>query len=93
MGDHMIHLRQNVVDAGAAFNSHQTSLEQLKRRVRALRRNVSRPLRAVTWLVTLILIWIGLSQLAIVRWGIGLWQRRPQQAEVPKHTDSDGTAR
>jgi hypothetical protein len=75
MGDHMIGIRQNVVDAEAAIGSHRTTLGQLQTRVGALRRNVDRPIRAVTWAATLLLIWIGLSQLAIVRWGIGLWQR------------------
>ena len=76
MGDRVIHIRQNVIDAEVAIISHQTTLEQLKKRVRVLRRDVSCPTPAIAWVVSLILIWIGLSQLAILRWGIGLWQRR-----------------
>lgn len=93
MGNHMMGIRQNVVDGEAAISSHRTTLEQLDARVGALRRNVDRPIRTVTWAATLLLTWIGLSQLAIVRWGIGLWQRRHPRMEEPQHTGTAGTAR
>jgi hypothetical protein len=28
----------------------------------------------IAWGVTLLLIWIGLSQLALIQWGISLWR-------------------
>lgn len=83
MGEHMMSFRQNVVDADAALDSHRRALQQLQARVCAARQNVGRPIRAVAWGATLLLIWIGLSQLAVVRWGISLWQRRaPRRGEL-----------
>jgi methyl-accepting chemotaxis protein len=76
MADHMMIIRQDVVDADVVLSSHRDNLQQLQTRVRNARRNVDRPIQTVAWGTTLLLIWIGLSQLAIVRWGIGLWQRR-----------------
>ncbi len=81
MGDHMLGIRQNVVDADAALSSHRSNLEQLQTRVGTARQNVGRPIQTVAWGATLLLIWIGLSQLAIVRWGVGLWQRRAPRAD------------
>jgi len=43
--------------------------------VAKLRQNVAHPMRVVAWGVTLLLIWIGLSQLALIQWGISLWHR------------------
>jgi hypothetical protein len=89
MGDHMLGIRQNVVDADAALSSHRSTLEQLQTRVGTARQNVERPIQTVAWGATLLLIWIGLSQLAIVRWGIGLWQRRATQTAEPEEVASD----
>jgi hypothetical protein len=92
MGDQMMDIHENVVDAETAINSHQTTLEQLQRRVWALRRNVGRPIQAAAWAATLLLIWIGLSQLAILRWGVGLWQRRHPRTDERQGTGTEGTA-
>jgi hypothetical protein len=89
MGDHVLGIRQNVVDAGAALSSHRSTLEQLQTRVGIARRAVDRPIQAVAWGATLLLIWIGLSQLAILRWGIGLWQRRAPRRAEPERIASD----
>ncbi|MGD2147820.1 MAG: hypothetical protein PVH41_14080 [Anaerolineae bacterium] len=89
MGDHVLGIRTNVVDAGAALNSHRDTLEQLQTRVGAARENLDRPIQTAAWGATLLLIWIGLSQLAILRWGIGLWQRRAPHRAEPQDTVSD----
>jgi hypothetical protein len=75
MGDHMLNIRQDVSSANAAIGSHTGVVQQLKERVHALRENVDQPIRMVAWGATLLLIWIGLSQLALIQWGIGLWSR------------------
>jgi hypothetical protein len=80
MGDHMLGIRQNVVDADEAIGSHLSTLRQLQTRVAVVRRTVDRPIQLVAWGATLLLVWIGLSQLAILRWGISLWQRRVRSA-------------
>jgi hypothetical protein len=89
MGDHVLAIRENVVDAGAALSSHHSTLQRLDGRVGTARRNVDRPIQTVAWGATLLLIWIGLSQLAILRWGIGLWQRRRQRGAEPQGIASD----
>ncbi len=76
MGDHMVEIRKNVTHVDTALSDHRSNLQQLQVRVRTIRQNTNHPIQMVAWGTTLLLIWIGLSQLAIVRWGIGLWQRR-----------------
>jgi hypothetical protein len=80
MGDHMVAIRQNVTEVDGALSSHRDTVQQLRTRVWTVRQDVDRPVQTITWGATLLLTWIGLSQLAIVRWGIGLWQRRTTQA-------------
>jgi hypothetical protein len=88
MADVMVGIRQNVVDADAALSSHRNTLRELETRVGAVRGNVDRPIQTVAWGATLLLIWIGLSQLAIVRWGIGLWQQRATKTGEPQDVAS-----
>ncbi|MGD2143601.1 MAG: hypothetical protein PVF54_03885 [Anaerolineae bacterium] len=88
MGDHIMGIRQNVVNGGAALSSHRANLRRLQTRVQIVRRNVDRPVRTAAWGSTLLLVWIGLSQLAIVRWGFSLWQRRRPQTGEPQETSS-----
>lgn len=73
MGGHMLGLRTNVVDADMAIGSHRRTMLELRDRVQGVRQSIAGPIRAVAWGVTILLVWIGLSQLAIVRWGMDLW--------------------
>ena len=82
MGGYMREIRQNAIDADKALSSHRATLRELHTRVRGVRRGVDRTIRMVAWGATLLLIWIGLSQLAIIRWGVSLWQRRAPQDPV-----------
>lgn len=74
MGDRILDIRENVANANTAISGHRDVVQQLRERVVALRQNVRHPIRIVAWGMTLLLIWIGLSQLALIQWGIGLWQ-------------------
>lgn len=89
MGGYLKGIRQNAVEADAALSSHRGTLRELQTRVRAVRREVDRTIRMVAWGATLLLIWIGLSQLAIVRWGVSLWQRRAPRRGASQDTGSD----
>ena len=60
--------------ANAAIGSHADVVYRLQDQVHALRGNVGQAVRAVAWGITLLLIWIGLSQLALIQWGISLWR-------------------
>jgi hypothetical protein len=93
MGDYMNGIRQNAVDADRALANHRRTLQDLQARVRAIRQNVGRPIRVVAWGATFLLIWIGLSQLAIVRWGVSLWQRSAPGPEAPHDAESDADNR
>jgi hypothetical protein len=75
MVDQVIGIRENLIEADRVISAHRTTIQQLRERVQSVRENVAQPIRAVAWGTTLLMIWIGLSQLAILRWGIGLWQR------------------
>jgi methyl-accepting chemotaxis protein len=88
MGDYMKGIRQNAADADRALANHRRTLQDLQARVRAIRPNVGRPIRMVAWGATLLLIWIGLSQLAIVRWGVSLWRRRALRRGAPQDVGS-----
>jgi|GEM_PF-5364285 len=73
MGDHMLGLQRNVADADMAVDSHRLTMLEVRERVQGVRQNIAGPIRAAAWGTSILLVWIGLSQLAIVRWGIGLW--------------------
>lgn len=83
MGDHMLGLQENVIDADAAVSSHRNTMQQVRSRVVRVRHNVHGPIRAVAWGVTILLVWIGLSQLALVRWGVRIWPRSLCASESP----------
>ena len=88
----MTGIQRNVRDADIALGNHRSTLETFQTGVRAARRNLDRPIQTVAWGITLLLIWIGLSQLAIVRWGIGLWQQdttRRDDAQEEGRTQTD----
>jgi hypothetical protein len=72
MGEHMLNIRQDVSDANAAIGSHTDIVQRLQDQVHALHENVGQPIRIVAWGATLLLVWIGLSQLALIQWGISL---------------------
>ena len=80
MGEHMVGIQENVGDADAVLSSLRETLGQFETRVGDASRNLDRPIEAAAWAATLLLSWIGLSQLAIVHWGIDLWQRRDTKA-------------
>ena len=86
MGNQMTVIGESITDADAAIGGLGESLAELQSRIDAARQNLVRPIRTVAWGATLLLIWIGLSQLAIVRWGIGMWQAPPSRAESPTDT-------
>ncbi len=73
MGDHMLGLQENVLDADAAVSSHRQTMQEVRSHVVLVRQNVHGPIRAVAWGGTVLLVWIGLSQLALVRWGVRIW--------------------
>ncbi len=74
MGDHMVGIRENLISAEEAISSHRQTMQQFQEHVRSVDRNVDHPIRTVAWGATILLIWIGLSQLAIIRWGASLWR-------------------
>jgi hypothetical protein len=76
MGDHILDIRGNVSSADAVIGDYVGIVQELQERLKALRQDVSQPIRTVAWGVTLLLIWIGLSQLALIQWGISLWRRQ-----------------
>ncbi len=83
MGDHMLGLQENVLDADTAVSSHRHTMQEVRSRVVLVRQNVRGPIRAVAWGATILLVWIGLSQLALVRWGVRIWPTRSCASESP----------
>lgn len=76
MGGHVSGLSGHVGGAAATLGDHIRSLNQLQQQMETLRQNAGRPIRLLAWGGTLLLAWIGLSQLAVIQWGISLWQKR-----------------
>jgi len=76
MGDHILDIRGNVSSADAVISDYVDIVQELQERLKALHQDVSQPIRTVAWGVTLLLVWIGLSQLALIQWGISLWRRQ-----------------
>lgn len=79
MGGHILDIRENVTGAKDVLDSYAEIVQQLQARVRHLHQNVAQPIRTVAWGATLLMAWIGLSQLALIQWGISLWQREPSE--------------
>ena len=75
MGEHILEIGKDVDSANAVISSQTDVVQALQEKVAKLRQNVAHPMRVVAWGVTLLLIWIGLSQLALIQWGISLWHR------------------
>jgi len=75
MGEHILEIGKDVDSANAVISSQTDVVQALQEKVARLRQNVAHPIRVVAWGVTLLLIWIGLSQLALIQWGISLWHR------------------
>jgi hypothetical protein len=90
MIDHVMEIRENLNDADAAITAHRTSIQSLQERVESAEHGLAEPIRAVAWGLTLLIIWIGLSQLAILRWGAILWQRRTPSMAQRAEVDPDG---
>jgi hypothetical protein len=84
MIDHVVEIRENLIDADTVISAHRTTIQQLRERVESVHQNVAQPIQAVAWGTTLLLIWIGLSQLAILRWGISLWQQPAARTAEPQ---------
>ena len=80
MSEQMTVIRGNVTEADQSVDSLSETLQEVDVRVDAVRANLDRPIRLVASGATLLLIWIALSQLAIIRWGVGLWQGRESAA-------------
>jgi len=74
MGDHILEIGKDVGSANLVLGRQTDVVQRLQERVHTLRQNVDQPIRVVAWGVTLLLIWIGLSQLALIQWGISLWR-------------------
>jgi len=74
MSEQMTIIEGNVTEADESVDNLGDTLQEVDQRVDAVRANLERTIRLVAWGATLLLIWIALSQLAIIRWGIGLWQ-------------------
>lgn len=74
MGDHISEIGSDIDDANMIISSQTDVVQELQERVHTLRENASQPIRVVAWGMTLLLIWIGLSQLALIQWGISLWR-------------------
>lgn len=90
MGDQFLAIRDNTSSADAIISDQTDVVQGLRDQVHTLRQDVGRPIRAVAWGATLLLIWIGLSQLALIQWGVSLWQRPiAQRAREPEPVPSD----
>jgi methyl-accepting chemotaxis protein len=74
MSAQMTVIETDVSEADEAVDSLAETLREVDGRVKTVRANLDRPIRLAAWGATLLLVWIALSQLAIIRWGIGLWQ-------------------
>lgn len=76
MGDHILDIREDVTSANVVIRGYVDIVQRLQERVQALRQGVGESLRVVAWGATLLLAWIGLSQLALIQWGVSLWRSR-----------------
>ena len=71
-GNRLLDIQENVLSARANVAGYVTLVRRWQQQVRVLRRSADRAIKTVAWAATLLLTWIGLSQLAIVQWGISL---------------------
>jgi ABC-type transporter Mla subunit MlaD len=90
MADHIVNINGNVSDADEIVATHRETMRRFREQLETLRRNLDRSVRVVAWGLTLLLIWVGLSQLAIVQWGLGLWRRPPSETKVRSGDRANG---
>jgi hypothetical protein len=81
MGDQLVGIRQNMVEAEEVLDSHRNTTRELQGRLKHVDQTIDRPIQLLAWGATLLLVWIALSQLAILRWGVGLWQRQGRRSQ------------
>jgi len=72
MGDHILEIGRDVDGASAVIGSQTDVVQELQEQTGELRQGVGESIRVVAWGVTLLLVWIGLSQLALIQWGVSL---------------------
>jgi len=72
MGDHILEIGRDVGGASAIVGSQTDVVRRLQEQADTLRQNMDQSIRVAAWGVTLLLVWIGLSQLALIQWGISL---------------------
>jgi hypothetical protein len=75
MGDHILEIGRDVDGASGIIGSQTDVVQELQEQTGELRQDVGQSIRVVAWGMTLLLIWIGLSQLALIQWGISLCGR------------------
>lgn len=83
MADHILGIRDQVDNISAIVGDQAGVVRGLDEWAGALRENLRRPLRLLTWGATLLLGWMGLSQLALVHWGISFWRGDGLPGERP----------
>ncbi len=80
MGDQLVGIRQNMVEAEDVLDGHRNNTKDLRNRLRRVDQTIDRPIQVLAWGATLLMVWIALSQLAILRWGASLWQRQGRRS-------------
>jgi len=82
----LVGIQQNLGGAHVALSGYGAVFRTLHDQLVTLRANVAQPIRTVAWAFTVLLLWIGISQLAILQWGAGLLGSRrtdrPQRKKV-----------
>jgi uncharacterized protein YoxC len=80
MGDQLVGIRQNIVEAEDVLDGHRSTTKDLQSRLKRVDQTIDRPIQLLAWGATLLLVWIALSQLATLRWGASLWQRQGRRS-------------
>jgi methyl-accepting chemotaxis protein len=79
MADTTIAFQGDLDEAEAAISIHRRTVDDVQNRIQNARESLEPATEVVAWGVTILLIWIGVSQLAIIFWGVSLWQKRRRE--------------
>lgn len=89
MSEQLLAIGTNVNRASVAIASYEDVLGRLREQVVNLKSNMHRLIRTIAWGVTILLVWVGISQFALIQWGVSLMRR--DRRSVPMSDSSAET--
>ncbi len=89
IAEQLIGVQQNLSGAHVALSGYGAVFSTLHDQLVSARANVAQSIRTVAWAFTVLLLWIGISQLALIQWGASLLGRHRPERALPQGEAQD----